>query len=623
MSPNDAPAFGPSPSIKPQAEPPANGAPARRRGVPIAAALGIGFGAFVALAVSAELLIGYVGAERTTYELVRDRTVTTLDSIVQRIRFHLQPALDQVQFVARRIESVEIDPDNQDRLAEALMYALAATPQVTAMMYIAPDLSTVGVRRIGERVERHRFSLAELKDAGALMEEMRTALGPYWGEVRQGAASGVTVINLRAPLRRDNQFIGALTVAISILDLSRLMAEIGAGGTERPFVLLGRDRVLAHPAEVFGLPGESKPEMPLPAVAEYGDSVLAQLWNPAKSRLIERRGDTEARFVEAEGGRRVVVFRQIDAFGKEPWIVGTQFMASELGVEFERLNRMVYVGLGVLALAVIAAAMLGRHLSRPIQALAEVADAIRHLELKGIAPLPRSRLREIDRAARAFNAMIATMAWVETYLPRRLVKQLIRRQAGVESDERVVTVLFTDIVGFTALSEHRPARDVAKLLNDHFALVEKCIADEGGTLDKYIGDSAMAFWNAPEAQPDHASRACRAAIAITHAMREDAKRRREAGEPVLRLRVGLHTGPALVGNVGAPGRMDYTIIGDTVNTAQRLERLGKRFDDGVTTVIVLASESTARAAGAGLAMTQIGMRGLAGREKPITVFRLG
>jgi class 3 adenylate cyclase len=318
----------------------------------------------------------------------------------------------------------------------------------------------------------------------------------------------------------------------------------------------------------------------------------------------------------------VVVFRELRSFGKEPWIVGTQFLASELGEEFERVNRMIYVGLGVLALAVLAAALLGRRLSRPISRLAEVADAIRHLDLKGVEPLPRSHVSEIDRAARAFNAMMTTMAWVETYLPRRLVKQLIRRQSGVRSEEREVTVLFTDLVGFTRLSENRPARETAELLNEHFSLIEKCIADERGTLDKYIGDSAMAFWNAPEPQPDHALRACRAALAIAKAMHEDARRRREAGLPVLRVRVGLHTGPVLVGNIGAPGRMDYTIVGDTVNTAQRLEKLGRRFDDGQTPVVVLASESTARALGDGLTMTPLGMRGLAGREKPITVYRL-
>jgi len=622
LSPNDAnPAVG-VPAAAPTETPPPPAAPRRWRALPIAVVLSLSLGAFVMLSVGVELAVSYVGARRTAYELLRDRTVGTLDSVVEQIRYHLQPALDQVQFVSSQIETGAIDPTDRRRFTEALTYAMAGARHVTSLAFVAPDLSAHGVRRVGQRIEPFDLNAADVKDGPAMYAEAGAALGPYWGEVRQGPAAGITIISLRAPVKRGGQAIGVLAAATSIFDLSRLLAEIGIDRTERPFVLLGRDRVLAHPGNAFGFPVEARPDMPLPAVAEYGDPVLEGLWSPAKSRLIERRGDTEARRVDAPGGQRVVVFREVRSFGKEPWIVGTQFLASELGEELERVNRMIYVGLAVLAMAVLAAALLGRRLSRPIYRLAEVADAIRHLDLKGLEPLPRSHVSEIDRAARAFNAMMTTMAWVETYLPRRLVKQLIRRQSGVRSEEREVTVLFTDIVGFTRLSESRPARETAELLNEHFALIEKCIADEHGTLDKYIGDSAMAFWNAPEPQPDHALRACRAALAIAKAMHEDALRRRTAGLPVLRVRVGLHTGPVLVGNIGAPGRMDYTIVGDTVNTAQRLEKLGRRFDDGQVPVVVLASEATARASGDGLSMTPLGMRGLAGREKPITVYRL-
>lgn len=101
--------------------------------------------------------------------------------------------------------------------------------------------------------------------------------------------------------------------------------------------------------------------------------------------------------------------------------------------------------------------------------------------------MPQSPFREIDSAARAFDQMTTTLRWVETYLPRRLVRQLMRR-AEAPPEERAVTVLFTDIIGFTALSEHRTAAEMAQMLNEHFSLVEACIDAEGGTLDKYIGD---------------------------------------------------------------------------------------------------------------------------------------
>ena len=111
---------------------------------------------------------------------------------------------------------------------------------------------------------------------------------------------------------------------------------------------------------------------------------------------------------------------------------------------------------------------------------------------------------------------------------------------------------------------------------------------EHGTIDKYIGDSVMAFWGAPVSDPDHALHAARAALAIAETLAADNRRRAKKGFAPVRIRIGLHSGLAIVGNVGAPGRVNYTLIGDTVNAAQRLEQLGKSFDDG-TDCIVLAS----------------------------------
>ena len=594
----------------------------RGRGWPIAVVLGVGLGLFVALAVGAELLVGYVGAQRSTYSLVRDHTVMVLDAVVERIRHHLQPAVDQAGFLERKVAERYIDIDDPDRIIDALTIALAGTPQVTSLVFFSPDFKIVGVDRIGQRIESFRAELPQTAANVLAAQRLAAAAAPYWGEVLH-LATGETVINLRTPLRRDDRFVGGIFSAISIRDLSALLAEIGRNGPGRPFVLLGRDQVLAHPGNVFSPLLAASPAKPLPSVAEYGDPVLANLWSPAASELIERIGPTEARFVNPpDDGRRVVLFRELYDLGERPWIVGTQFKAEDIGAEFARLIRMVYVGLAVMALAVAAAVLLGGWFARPIRRFAEAADAMRRLDFAALPSLPRSRFREVDSAVLAFNAMSTTLRWVGIYLPKRLVERLMQQDGNVESEEREVTVMFTDIVGFTTLSEHRPARELAEMLNEHFSLIARCIEREGGTLDKYIGDSAMAFWNAPDRQSDHAARACRAAVAIAAAMREDARRRQQAGLPVLRMRMGLHTGPAVVGNIGAPGRVNYTIVGDTVNSAQRLQSLARRFDDGTTPVIALASETTAQAAGGVVATTELGLRGLAGRQKPITVFRL-
>ncbi len=166
------------------------------------------------------------------------------------------------------------------------------------------------------------------------------------------------------------------------------------------------------------------------------------------------------------------------------------------------------------------------------------------------------------------------------------------------------------------------SRDLARFLNRHFTLLAGSVEDEDGTVDKYIGDSMMAFWGAPEDQPDHAERAFRAALDIASRIRSHNAERREQGLDPIRRRIGLHSGPAIVGNIGAPGRVDYTIVGDTVNVAQRLEQLGKRVHDGVPEVAVLVSDETASHLPSRDGLEAAGAYDVPGREQPVEVFKL-
>jgi adenylate cyclase len=202
------------------------------------------------------------------------------------------------------------------------------------------------------------------------------------------------------------------------------------------------------------------------------------------------------------------------------------------------------------------------------------------------------------------------------YVPRTLVTTLIARGdvAALPSEIRDVTVLFTDIVGFTARTESMGAAAAARFLNDHFALVTACIEGEGGIVDKYIGDAVMAVWGALEAEPDHAVRAMRAARAIAEALRAD-----NAGRtPPVRMRIGIHSGPVIVGNIGTPTRMNYTVVGDTVNTAQRLENLARDLLPACD-VAILLSQSTASALPCDIALVSLGEHQLRGRGGPTQV----
>ena len=126
--------------------------------------------------------------------------------------------------------------------------------------------------------------------------------------------------------------------------------------------------------------------------------------------------------------------------------------------------------------------------------------------------------------------------------------------------------MFTDIAGFSTLSEQMPASETAEILNQYFSILVACIEAEDGTVDKYIEDSVMAFWE-PDAAGDNVDRALQAARQIRTQVTQDNERRRRNGRVAPAVRVGIHTAPALVGNIGAPGRVNYTLVGDTVNVA--------------------------------------------------------
>ena len=211
--------------------------------------------------------------------------------------------------------------------------------------------------------------------------------------------------------------------------------------------------------------------------------------------------------------------------------------------------------------------------------------------------------------------MLEGLRWFETYLPRALVRQLVKTgdPSLVKPHEVELTVMFADIQGFTALSEAKSPQDTAEMLNRHFEIINRCIEAQDGTLDKYIGDSAMAFWGAPDAQPDHAERACSAALAIRKALEE-------IGVDYS-VKIAIHTGPLIVGNIGALGRMNYTVIGDTVNTCSRIETLAgsQQTDEQIK---ILISDTTAKQLGPGFRLSLAGSFHVRGREQKVTVYEV-
>ena len=282
---------------------------------------------------------------------------------------------------------------------------------------------------------------------------------------------------------------------------------------------------------------------PLTPLATFGDPVLAAY----STRKVEdqfgarRTRDVELAEISVGDGADdwwddnayVAITRKIAGYGEQPWTIGAYFKGSQIGGEIERVMGSAMLGLAAMAAAVIVAILLGKRLSKPIQAIAGQATRVADFDLDGVTPLPRSRIKELDDQASAFNAMLIGLRAFSTYIPRSLVAKLVRTgEIGIaEPRETIVTVMFTDIADFTALSEQMDAAAVSTLLNRHFAILCRAVDAHGGTVDKFLGDGMMAFFGAPDRLKGHAAAAVRAAAQIREDLAADNRVGRAGGSP--------------------------------------------------------------------------------------------
>jgi len=203
------------------------------------------------------------------------------------------------------------------------------------------------------------------------------------------------------------------------------------------------------------------------------------------------------------------------------------------------------------------------------------------------------------------------------YLGEEVINQILADPGKLTlgGEKRELTVFFSDIEKFSSFSERLDPAALTELLNDYLSDMSAIIKEEGGYLDKYIGDAIVAFWNAPLAQPDHAARACRAALRCQRKLEERRPEFERRTGVTLRARIGINTGEAVVGNMGSRERFNYTILGDAANLASRLEGANKVFG-----TYLMVSESTWRQAGEGLVGRELACLRVVGRNSHVRVF---
>jgi adenylate cyclase len=269
--------------------------------------------------------------------------------------------------------------------------------------------------------------------------------------------------------------------------------------------------------------------------------------------------------------------------GKNTFRIGVVVPEQDfLGDVIRQRNITLAVSLVALAVALAMALAMARTYGRPLESLADSSRRIRGLDLDEHAAV-ESTLAEITQLAEAQQQMLSTLQSFAKYVPMEVVRELLRRGevAQIGGTSESLTILFTDISGFTTIAEALGPEALTDHMADYFHEALTVLERHEATVDKLIGDAIVAFWGAPRPDAAHADHALAAVLEIQRQLAACNARWRQQGLPELHTRFGLATGRVIVGNVGARSRLSYTVLGDTVNLAARLEGINKFYGTDV------------------------------------------
>jgi class 3 adenylate cyclase len=321
--------------------------------------------------------------------------------------------------------------------------------------------------------------------------------------------------------------------------------------------------------------------------------------------------------VRVNGEPYVYFYREVRTYG-EPWTLGLYVdpVAGGQRAQVLSLIASLAAGLGVLVAAVVAAAFAGKYLARSVRALGEAARAVREGRMEDMPKFRLSGIVEFDEARQSFQQMTSALkeraimrSTLGQFVPEQVARSLLAGQGRLEPVEDKVTILMCDIEGFTALTDTLGRQRVFEFLNEYFDAIVSIVERHGGVITQFQGDAILAVFNLPLPDRDHAAQALRAALEIVRVCDE----RTFAGVQA-RNRIGITTGRVVAGAVGSSGRLSYTVHGNAVNLAARIEAANKDYG----TRILLSDKTAERCPG--FALRKVADANIRGYAAPVALF---
>lgn len=483
----------------------------------------------------------------------------------------------------------DLDEDQRDRLR--------APPLATfAFSLIRPTPSgALPLRRIFEDQQGNQIGQLDLWKYGydprrrSWYIDTMAADRPLISSPYIAFTSAAPVITVSAPIRGNAR--GVLAADLKLDDFSDFVHAQRPGAHGMALIFDQAGTLIAHPE-----------------LAQFVASAMTHPLHPQLPTIKEIEGGLAATVLKGWDGRdqydgsirdesrREYLFR-LRKFALSEQSSGYMLMLAAESDFVPGVQRLQFVAM---ILATIAGAafipavwIFGSRMSRSLKEITAQAWKLKMLAAPDRSPVT-SYVKEIHELGMTVNLAQRAIWSFAHFVPKEIVRRVIDNSISTDLGgvRQEITILFTDVRGFTTISESADPDALMHQTSRYFTALTEAFLAEGGTVDKFIGDAVMVFWNAPDPQPDHVERACRAALAGKMAGERLNTQFEAEGLPVFCTRFGIHVGEAVVGNLGSAERMNYTALGSTVNLASRLEGLNKQYG----TAILVSEEVHSRVA---------------------------
>lgn len=397
-----------------------------------------------------------------------------------------------------------------------------------------------------------------------------------WTDIYVSSTSNLpTIANASPILDEKKKVVGVISADIHLTHMSKLLTE--KLDDQYMVVINSAAGVVAHPTKASVSTNNTSGDG-LISLDEINENILSESF-----KKYQMNKSNKLFIFPYEGKDYIANYQAIGANLNNDWLLAIVIPMDHFVGEAKRTqHNTLLLSTFILIVSIGLISYVARKLSQPIYSLAKQADRITQFDL-GNGDSIVSNIAEIQMLQSSIDRMRASLTSFGKFVPKTLVKRMIDKGIDVKigGRSRNITVLFSDIANFTTISESLPPEKLMNHLSDYFEEITTILIEQNGTIDKYIGDAIMAFWGAPQQDSQHELNACKAALLCQRRLNDLNRQWLFEKKPPLYTRIGLHSGDAIVGNLGSSERLSYTALGDSINLAARLEGANKHYGTSV------------------------------------------